>query len=56
MRDGYDTEHKLHMLFIYMCILNSRTHMVDKNAGNQSCGFGCQICVRLGIAYADIYH
>ena len=39
MRDGYDTEHKLHMLFRYMCILNSSMHMVDDNAGNQNCVF-----------------
>ena len=56
MRDGYNTEHKLHMLFRYMFILNSSMHMVDDNAGNQNCGFGCQRCVRLDIAYTDIYH
>ena len=56
MRDGYDTEHKLHMLFRYMCILNSSMHMVDDNAGNQNCVFCCQRYVRLCIAYTDIYH
>ena len=33
MRDGYDTEHNLHMLFRYMCILNGSAHMVEDHPG-----------------------
>ena len=40
MRDGYDTEHNLHMLFRYMCILNGSAHMVEDRADYKSYGFG----------------
>ena len=32
MREGFDTEHNLHMLYRYMCIFSGSTHIVEIRA------------------------
>ena len=34
MRERFDTEHNLHMLFRYVCIFSGSTHIVEDHAGN----------------------